>query len=377
MKKLIFSNFLKDNLKNIAFFGSIISIIIWTIQGVNYLDFITNDGHSIEIYLYYSLLNLPKIIERILPFIFFISLFLQLQKYELNNELLIFWSHGINYLKFINILIIYSLIICFIQILLSSFISPKSQDLARSFIRSSNIDYFPNLLKENKFLDISNDLTIYIEKKIDKTKFQNIILNETLSNDNIEKIKLIHAKEAELINSDDNKRFFRFFEGSIVNITDGKITDIKFDEIIYNLDNIKTKTTTYKKIQETEIWILLKCLKNIYMFSLVQSIEANIECNRESLKDINQEINKRLFKPLYIPFLCLICSLLIFTPKNKKMSSLIFFSTFFILVYSEIFVRYSGNSIINFSMFLIMPLILFIIIYFYIFFKIRHLTYKN
>jgi len=370
MKKLIFTNFLKDNLKNITFFGSIISLIIWTIQGVNYLDFITNDGHSVEIYLYYSLLNLPKIIERILPFIFFISLFYQLLKYEENNELLIFWHNGINYLKFINILIIYSLIICFIQIILSIFISPKSQDLARSFIRNSNVDYLPNLIKENKFLDISNNLTIYAEEKIGKTKFKNIILNENLSDDTTNNVKIIYAKEAELVNSN-NIRFFKFFEGSIVNISDEKITNIQFDEIIHNLSMIKTKTTTYKKIQETEILSLLKCLKNFFVFDIVQSQVNNIECNQESLKEVIQEINKRLIKPFYIPFVCLICSLLIFAPRNKKTRSIIFICTFFVIVYSEIFVRYSGNNIASFLAFSLIPLIIFITIYIFINFKIK------
>ena len=376
MKKLIFTNFLKDNFKIIIFFGSIFSIIIWAIQGVNYLDFITNDGHSIEIYFYYSLLNLPKIIERVLPFVFFISIFYQLRKYEENNELSIFWSNGISYLKFIDILILYSLIICFIQIILSTFISPKSQDLARSFIRSSNVDYFPSLIKENKFLDISDDLTIYVEKKIGKTKFKNIILNENLSSDTTNKVKIIHAKRAELVNSN-NIRFFKFFEGSIVNISDEKITNIQFDEVIHNLSMMKTKTTTYKKIQETEILILLKCLRNFFVFGIVQSQVENIECNQDSLKDVIQETNKRLIKPFYIPFLSLICSLLIFTPRNKKKHSIIFVSTFFVLVYSEIFIRYSGNSIINFLAFLLIPLMIFIIIYLFINFKIKNLNYEK
>jgi lipopolysaccharide export system permease protein len=364
MKKLIFTNFLKENLKNIFFFGSIFSIIIWTIQGVNYLDFITKDGHSVKIYFYYSLLNLPKIIERILPFVFFISLFIQLNKYEKNNELLIFWTHGISRFKFLNILIIYSLIILFTQILISSIISPKAQDLARSFIRNSNIDYFPNLIKEKKFLDISKNLTIYIEKKNNEKQFEKIVLNENFSNNDSSRIKIIHAKKGELFSDDKNNRYFKFYQGNIVNITNKKITNIKFEEVIYNLSNIKTKTTTFKKIQETEITNLFNCLKNFYILGIVQSNIKNLNCNLNSIQEVIQEINKRIFKPFYIPLLCLVCSLMIFTSNKNKPRMLIFIFSFLILVFSEIFVRYSGKNFKNFSLFVVAPLMIFCFTYF-------------
>ena len=95
MKKLLFRKFIKDNLKVFVIIIFSIGSIVWIIQSVNFLDFITEDGHSFKIYFYYSVLNFPKIIQRILPFVFFITLFYQLIHYEKKNQLLIFWIHGI------------------------------------------------------------------------------------------------------------------------------------------------------------------------------------------------------------------------------------------------------------------------------------------
>ena len=144
MKKLIFKKLLKDitNFFIISVFS--ISIIIWVIQAVNYLDFVSEDGHSFRIYFLYTLLSLPKIISRVLPFMFFISVFYILVKYEEDNELVIFWLNGIKKIKFINTLIIFSITVLFVQLFMSSYLIPITQDLARSFIRSSNIDSFPN-----------------------------------------------------------------------------------------------------------------------------------------------------------------------------------------------------------------------------------------
>ena len=102
----------------------------------------------------------------ILPFIFFISLFYQLIQYEKKNELLIYWVYGVKKIEIINSIIIYSFLLCLFQIFLGSYVSPKGQDEARSFIRNSNMDFFPSIVREGKFVDAIDGLTVFIEKKI-------------------------------------------------------------------------------------------------------------------------------------------------------------------------------------------------------------------
>ena len=72
-----------------------ISLIVWVIQAVNFLDIVSEDGHSFRVYFLYTLLSLPKIFSKIFPFIYFISLFYIILKYENDNELIIYWTIGI------------------------------------------------------------------------------------------------------------------------------------------------------------------------------------------------------------------------------------------------------------------------------------------
>ena len=74
-KKLIFRKFFLDNTYFFIISLASLSIIVWVIQAVNFLDFVTEDGHGLLVYLNYTLLSLPKIISRLMPFIFFISIF--------------------------------------------------------------------------------------------------------------------------------------------------------------------------------------------------------------------------------------------------------------------------------------------------------------
>src|SRR6056300_1166093 len=195
MKKLIFKKFHIDT--SIFFITSlaIMSLIVWTIQAVNYFDFVTEDGHGLKVYFMYTLLNFPKILQRIFPFMFFISLFYTLINYELKNEMNIFWFNGISKLNF------FSLFIMLLQLLLSSVISPLSQLEARKYLKNSDISFFTSLINKGKFINITKGLTIFIEKKNSTGSYENIFL-EDLSNDSS---KMIYAKSGVIIDKEKNK----------------------------------------------------------------------------------------------------------------------------------------------------------------------------
>ena len=151
MKKIIFKNFFKETTQFFILSSCAVTIIVWVIQAVNYLEFVTEDGHSFQIYFLYTIYSLPKIFSKLLPFMFFLYIF-TLIKYEEQNQTLIFWTNSINKITFVNIIIKYSMIFLFINFIFSLIIVPMSQDKARSFIRESNIDYLPFLIKPKNLL---------------------------------------------------------------------------------------------------------------------------------------------------------------------------------------------------------------------------------
>ena len=115
MKKILYRKLLKDCL--VFFIITLFStgVIIWVFQAVNFLDIIVEDGRNYLVYLNFSLLNFPKVLSKLLPFILFISFLYVIGKYELNNDLLIFWNFGINKIELINFFIKFSFLIMFLQ----------------------------------------------------------------------------------------------------------------------------------------------------------------------------------------------------------------------------------------------------------------------
>ena len=106
MNKLIFRKLSLDILVFFLLSSISITLIIWVIQAVNLLDIISEQGHGIKIYFVYSALNIPKIFSKIIIFVFFISVFYMINKYNNSNELIVFWNNGIKKIHFINFIFI-------------------------------------------------------------------------------------------------------------------------------------------------------------------------------------------------------------------------------------------------------------------------------
>jgi len=347
-----------------------VTIIVWVIQAVNYLEFVTEDGHSFKIYFLYTIYSLPKIFNKLLPFMFFFSIFFTLIKYEEQNQTLIFWTNGIHKITFVNIIIRYSLIFLFINFIFSLILVPTSQDKARSFIRSSNIDYLPLLIKPKKFIDTVEKLTIYSDKKNQDT-LENILIKDSFSKS---KSKIIFAKKG-YFSDNNNSNFLILTNGKILNINDGKTNSFDFNETQINLSKYTSKTTKTPKIQEVNTKKLFECLiKQKVTLNNYSKLNTNLIfiCDETlALKNkISQELFSRIFKPFYIPLLALIGSLLLIKSKNSHGFSNYKFKVFalgvVIISLSEITTKFYSAKFNESLLILMVPFILFLSLYLFL-----------
>ena len=334
MKKIIYRKLALDCTKFFLLILFTISIIIWVLQAVNYLDFVTEDGHGFLVYFNYTLLSLPKIIGRIFPFAIFLSFTYILLKYENKNELVIFWNFGVKKIEFINFFIKLSFLFVLISLLINAFISPYAQDKARSFIRSSDLDFFESILKPKKFIDTIGGLTIYFNEIGENGELKNIYLNNNL--ETVEKSSQITIAKTGKVESDGNKKILVLKEGRTINEIGENVSEFKFTKSDFNISKFSTKSTVTKKIQETATGDLIECLMVFHKTPDKIDLSLNFltkNCGIENIKNIHQELYSRLIKPFYIIFLITISLLLILKSKNNPL-----FNTNKIKIYSLGFV---------------------------------------
>ncbi len=370
MKKILFRKLLTDYMVffSIGLFSA--SIIIWVFQAVNFLDIMIEDGRDYMVYLNYSLLNFPKILSKLFPFVLFFSLFYITIKYEINNELMIFWNIGVNKIELINFIIKISIIMMIIQILLTSFIVPKSQDLARFFLKTSSVNFFGNFIKPQRFNDTIKGVTIFSESKDLNGNLYNLYLKKEIDDNNFQ---ITYAQKG-FFKEINNIPILVLFNGETITGKDNDITNFSFSKSDFPLNNIKSNTTTYKKTQEISSSNLVRCIHYIYFKKSNKSNNKilNIEnCTFKNLENILKEFYKRLIIPFYIPVLMLIPFLLIISSKENinysRLRIITFLIGIFFIIFSETTIRLISETLISNFTIILIPIITFLILYTFFF----------
>ena len=371
MKKVLFRKLLTDYLS--FFFITLLSasIVIWVFQAVNFLDIMIEDGRDYLVYINFSLLNFPKILSKVFPFALFFSIFYVTIRSESNNELIILWNFGVHKINVLNFIFKVSVVLLLIQIILTALIVPNSQDTARSFLRSSSLNFFDNFIKPQKFNDTIRGVTIYSDKKDTNGNLTNLYLKKDLGND----FQITYAKKGQF-KKVANSPILILYDGATITSRDNEITNISFSKSDFSLSNIETNTTTYKKTQEISSIELIICIKSYLKLEKKENLfkTVNIEnCSNKNIQNIIKEFYKRFIIPFYIPLLSLIPFLLITSSKESSNYSRLKLFTFMIgliiIIFSETTIRYvSKISVYDISI-MFLPLTLILLFYIYLFNK--------
>ena len=376
MKKILFKKILSDCF--IFFLITLIStsIIIWVFQAVNYLDIMIEDGRSFIVYTNYTLLSLPKIVSKILPFALFFSFFFVFNKYEINNELIIFWTLGINKIEFVKFFLKFSFIILLIQILLTTIFVPMTQKFSRTLIKSSNIDFFESFVKPKRFNDTINDLTIFAEDKNENGELKNLYLKKSI---NENEFQITYAKKG-IFKNKSGTSVLMLYDGETINGENNKIINLKFSESDFGLRDFATNTITQFKIQETSTIDLFRCIINL---SKERKKYLYENCSTKNLDNIYVEIMKRLLMPLYIPILVMASLLIITKPKEDlnyiKFRIVTFVIGLLIIILSEASLRFVQDELFKNLKIIIIIFIIFLISYYNYLnkFQLRFKSKKN
>ena len=373
MKKIIFRKLLFDYMSFFSIALISTSVIIWVFQAVNFLDIMIEDGRDYLVYVNYSLLNFPKIITKLIPFVLFFSFFYVTIKYETKNELLLFWNFGVNKIELVNFIFKFSLVLFLIQIVLSSIIVPKSQNQARSFLRTSDINYFGNFIKPQKFNDTIKGVTIYSESKDDRNLYNLYIKRDMGRND----FQITYARKG-VFKEIGDVPLLVLFDGETITENENEITKFSFSKSDFSLKNLKANTITYKKTQEITTTNLIKCIIGLYKIKInnkYQKIDHIENCLPQNLNNIFKEIYKRLIIPLYLPLLSIIPFLLLIVSKENvnysKLKVFTFITGLLIIILSETTIRFVSKILFNNIGIALIPLFILIITYSIFIFKFQ------
>ena len=373
LQNKIYYNYLIEISKTflIILFG--LSVIALTVRAVNFLDLIVDSGYDVTTYFNYSILNLFGIAPKFIPLSFLLSLIIFILKHKQDSEFIILWTSGVKKIYLVNLFFSVSTIILIIYLFLTTFITPLALNKSRLLLSNENFESFVPTVRTQQFSDSFKGFTFIVEKKVNN-ELKNIFLHDKGNNlknlsSNTSKIDTTTILAESGIAND--KTLIMFNSQIISEKKNLENEIIKFEQLNIDLSSLSNTTIKSPKIQETTTLALLKCLFD-------EESKQKDFCNDDFKKEILSTLNRRIIIPFYIPVLSLVCSFLLIKSKRSYFQNTsIFVSSFIILLFTELAVRYTGINTLIFYTFILMPFSLLLILYSVLIYKFSNESFKT
>ncbi len=358
LQNKIYQNFIIEILKSFFVILIGLSLIALTVRAVNFLELIVENGYSIGTYFQYSLLNLFGLAPKFIPLSFLLALSIFILRHLQDSEFIILYTSGVKKNIIVKIFFFVSVLILCFYLVLSIIVTPLALNKSRQILSNQNFNSFLPTIRTQQFTDSFKGFIFFVEKKVNN-EVQNIFLLDNgknfknLSSNNAEVNATAIIAKTGII---EDKKIF-LFNGKIIN-SKNDLTDeiVSFEQLTVNLDNLATNTIKQPKIQETSTFTLLDCL--------ISHNQDSKFCNKEFKKEILPTLNRRIVIPFYIPVISLICCFLLIKKNKKSLQKIsVFISSFIILLFTEIAVRYTGLNSFLMITFICLPFFLILTIY--------------
>tara|TARA_B100000767_G_C19715887_1_gene514945 strand:- start:2 stop:1075 length:1074 start_codon:yes stop_codon:yes gene_type:complete len=334
---------------NISFLKvfTIFFMIIFILNILEQVEFFKNENLNFFYIIFLSFLNTPSTIFQILPFIFLLTTQLFFIYLIDKNELEIFKYNGLDNLKIIKILSIYSF---FLGIIFIIFFYNISSVLKNSFLLIKN-----SYTNDDKYLAVITENGLWIKDEINNNI--NIINANKVNNEFLLDVSITQF----------NKSFeiLRIIKSEKVDISSNNWIIFKSKILKDNKENLLDQLTFTSNFDLKKINSLFS---NLYSLSLIELIELqeNYKSMNYSVIDLNSHLYKITTYPLYL-FLITVFSAIIMLNIGYRKNTLftitygVFLSV--IIYYINYFLNILGtNEKIPLFLSIFLPLVILLII---------------
>ena len=346
------------NLFNISFLKVffVFFIIILISNILEQVEFFKNINLNFFYLIFLSFLNTPSIVFEILPFIFLISTQVFFISLIDKNELEIFKYTGLNNLKIIKIISVYTLMLGFIFIIVFYNIASS---LKNSYLLIKN-----QYSEDNKYLavitenglwikdEINNGINIINANKVDDKFLLNVSI--TQFNKNFEILRIIQSNKVDI-----STYKWKIFEPSILT---NNVQNKQKEIILSSNFNLKKINSLFSN---------LSSLTMIDLFNLRKSYKAL----SYSVIDIDSHFYKIISYPIYLTLITIFSAIIMFNigyQKNSFFKITLGILLSVIIYYVNYFLNILGtNEKIPLILSILMPLIILSIINFISIIKIN------
>ena len=286
---------------------TIFFIIILILNILEQVEFFKDENLNLFYLFFLSFLNTPSIVFEILPFIFLLAaqlFFLQLIE---NNELEIFKYNGLNNVKIIKILSIYSFVLGVIFVIVFYNISSV---LKNSFLLIKN-----SYTNDDKYLAVISENGLWIKDQI----------NNNINIINANKVDNEFLLDVSITQFNNDFKILRIIKSNKVDISSYECIVIK-PQI---LENDESRFQDQVKLMSNfDLKKINSLFSNLYSLTIIDliNLKKNYKSLNYSVTDLNSHLYKIFTYPIYLSLITIFSAIIMLNISYGK-------NTFFTITY--------------------------------------------
>jgi lipopolysaccharide export system permease protein len=216
-----------------GFFSLILVLIYWINRAVVLFDQLIADGQSFNVFLEFSALSLPSVIQIAMPLASFAATIYVTNRMSTESELTVMQGAGYSPFRLARPVLYFGLIVALFMSVLTHFLVPMS--ISRLAERQTNIaqNASARLLTEGQFLEPANGVTFYIREITPSGALSDIFLSDVRSPN---RQVTYTASQAFLVREQDSSQLV-MIDGLIQTYTasDQRLFTTTFDDFAFNI----------------------------------------------------------------------------------------------------------------------------------------------
>ena len=237
---LIYQNYIVKNiLPSLIMATFVITGIVWITQILKLL-YLIEKGINLIDFFNVIILAIPSLLLIILPFVTVFAVIYTYHRLEEEKQLVILKNSGLNFLQLAFPGLLVAILVSLFAYYISAYLLPSSYNKLKSDINFVKNAYVSNIITEKTFNQISKNIAVYVDKKLDDGVIQGVII---FDNRKLENKTILFAKYGKLSMHNSNPVFH--LNNGIRQAYDKnhRLTKLYFDSFIIEIVNNKSQNT--------------------------------------------------------------------------------------------------------------------------------------
>lgn len=216
-----------------GFFSLVLVSVYWVNQAVRLFDSLIADGQNLSVFLEFSALTLPRIMQLVLPVSAFVATLYIFNRMIGESEMVVLQTAGLSAARLLRPVLAFGVLTALLVGILGSVLAPLAQ--ARFIDRQDQVqdDLTARFLRAGEFIHPAPGLTVFIREITDLGEFRDLFLQDRSAAE----VEVTYtARTALLVRSDGGPRLV-MFDGMAQTLdqANGRLATVRFSEFTYDV----------------------------------------------------------------------------------------------------------------------------------------------